>query len=393
MAAMVRAYGDFAAAEDALQEAYLAAAEQWPASGVPRDPGAWLIRVASRRLIDQVRSEGARRRREQRVSRQESTEPPQASASDDTLSLLVLCCHPALAPASRVALTLRAVNGLTTAQIAHAFLVPETTMAQRITRAKRTLRTSGARFELPGGEDLDRRVTSVLHVVHVAFTEAHAPSMGAEPVDVDLADEAMRTSRLLDSALRASGRDHAEASGLRALLLLTHARRPARIDSAGELVTLADQDRSRWLAPLIGEGIALLEEVLPRGGGGPFQLQAAIAAVHAEAECWATTDWPQILELYRMLVRLDSGPAVRLNLAVAASMVHGPQAGLRLVDALGANLSLRRHHRWHAVRAHLLESQGELEPARTAFAMAAQLTASLPEQRYLQRQIARLGPA
>ncbi|MEO8828356.1 DUF6596 domain-containing protein [Lapillicoccus sp.] len=404
VAALARRHGDFDGAEEATQEALLAAARQWPREGVPDNPRGWLIRVASRRLVDQWRSDAAREKRELAVTIQQGTPLLVAPAAggdsgaegDDTLLLLLLCCHPVLSPPSRVALTLRAVGGLSTGQIAAAFLVPESTMAQRISRAKATLRDSGARFMTPDGEapaDLPDRLVAVMHVLYLVFNEGYATSRGAELVDVSLTKEAIRLARRLHGAVSdpAKGVDRAEAAeaaGLLALMLLTDARRPARIDAAGDLVPLEYQDRRRWDRCAIAEGVALVEAVLPHGRVGPFQLQAAIAAVHDESPTWGDTDWLQIAMLYRMLAGIAPNPATTLGLAVAVGMAHGPDAGLEVLRPLENRPDLANHHRLHAVRAHLLDMAGRHEEAVEAYRLAARLTASIPEQRYLNARAA-----
>jgi RNA polymerase sigma factor (sigma-70 family) len=393
LAALVRRYGDFDAAEDAVQEALLAAARQWPVDGLPDNPRGWLIRVASRRLVDQRRAEQARADREVLVARHTPAEALVAPAADsadgtardDSLALLLLCCHPALTRPSQVALTLRAVAGLSTAQIARAFLVPEPTMAQRISRAKARLRQAGARFTLPAAEQLPGRVAAVAQVLYLIFTEGHTATTGTGLSDVSLADEAVRLARQLHRHLPAVG----EVTGLLALMLLTDARRAARTRPDGELVPLAEQDRSRWDRARIAEGVRLIEGALPTGPVGPYQLQAAIAAVHAEAPRAADTDWAQIEALYGMLHAVAPGPMVTLNHAVAVAMVDGPAAGLAMVEPLLGDPRLRRHHRLHAVRAHLLEMDGRDEEARAAYATAARLATSIPEQRYLNAKAGR----
>ena len=381
LVALVHRYGDFDAAEDAVQEALLAAARQWPAEGVPDNPRGWLIRVASRRLVDQWRSEAARAVREELVTRQPAA--PAGPDGDDSLGLLLLCCHPALLRPSQVALTLRAVGGLSTAQIARAFLVPEATMAQRISRAKARLRQAGARFTLPAVTELPDRVAAVAQVLYLVFTEGHTATTGTGLTDTSLAAEAIRLTRTLHRLLP---RD-TEVSGLLALMLLTDARQAARTRPDGSLVPLAEQDRSRWDRARIAEGIALVEGALAAGPVGPYQLQAAIAAVHAEAATAADTDWAQIELLYRMLAERAPGPVVTLNHAVAVAEVRGPAAGLDMLAPLLADPALRRHHRLHAVHAHLLERAGRLDDARTAYATAARLATSIPEQRYLNSRL------
>ncbi|GAA5167748.1 RNA polymerase sigma factor [Ornithinimicrobium tianjinense] len=407
LAALVRRSGDLEGSEDAAQEALLAALTQWPAEGLPRDPRAWLVRVASRRQVDAWRSSSARAARERREAdgipsdRRVAPSPeeevlaragadgtglPALAGGDDTLGLMLLCAHPSLPAPSQVALTLRAVAGLTTGQVASGFLVPEATMAQRISRAKARLRAEGARFGDVAEADLPGRVAAVLRVLYLVFNEGYATSGGPQLVDVALSTEAVRLARHVADQVP----DHLEAQGLLALMLLTDARRAARTDADGELVPLADQDRSRWDRDQVAEGVKILERVLPQGRPGPYQLQAAIAAVHAEAPAAAETDWLQICALYRMLRRLDPSPAVTLNLAVAVGMAHGPQAGLRVLDEVLALPAMVRHHRTHAVRAHLLETSGREGEALEAYRTAAGLTRSLPEQRYLHRRAAAL---
>jgi RNA polymerase sigma factor (sigma-70 family) len=396
LAAVLRRSGDFDAAEDAVQEALVAAARQWPADGTPDNPKAWLIRVASRRLLDQRRADQARADREVRVIRRASPEAflapaadsPDGGERDDSLTLLLLCCHPALTRPSQVALTLRAVAGLSTAQIARAFLVPEATMAQRIGRAKARLAQAGARFTLPSAEELPGRVAAVAHVLYLIFTEGHTASAGSDLTDLSLADEAIHLTRQLHRHLPAVG----EVTGLLALMLLTDARRAARTNPDGSLVPLADQDRSLWDRAQIAEGVRLIEAALPTGPVGPYQLQAAIAAVHAEASSAQATDWAQIETLYRMLDALAPGPAVTLNHAVAVAMVDGPAGGLAMLQPLLEDRRLRHHHRLHAVHAHLLEMAGKDAEARAAYATAARLATSIPEQRYLNAKAARPAP-
>jgi RNA polymerase sigma factor (sigma-70 family) len=385
LGALVRRHGQFDAAEDAVQEALLAAALQWPSDGIPDSPRSWLTAVASRRLVDEWRSESARRRREHSDVLLDVERPP-APEQDDTLTLLFLCCHPALSGPSQLALTLRAVGGLTTTEIAAAFLVPEATMAQRISRAKQSIRTAGARFDLPPEPERAERLRVVLHVLYLIFNEGYTTSSGAQLHRADLTAEAIRLARML---LRGAP-DSLEVAGLLALMLLTDARRAARTDADGWLVPLAEQDRSRWNAEQIAEGIALVSRTLGRGPIGPYQLQAAIAAVHDEAADAAGTDWPQILALYGVLETVSPGPVVTLNRAVALAMVHGPRAGLALLGTLDDDDRMARHHRLDAVRAHLLELAGEPDAAREAYQRAARLTASQPEQHYLTLRAARL---
>ena len=380
LGALLRRHGDLGDCEDAAQEALEAAARQW--RELPENPRGWLITVASRRLIDRARADTARADRELAAAAEEP--PPAPPDRDDGLELLLLCCHPALSRPSQVALTLRAVSGLSTAEIAAAFLVPEATMGQRLSRARATLREAGARFGLPAPGELPARVAAVLDVLHLVFNEGYTRSAGDALLDGELTREAIRLTRELLRALP----DHDEVAGALALMLLTQAREPARADERGDLIPLAEQDRSRWRREEIAEGVAILERVLPRGPVGRFQLQAAIAAVHAGAPDAAATDWAQIRALYDMLERVAPGPAVTLNRAVAVGMESGPAAGLTIVDGLLQDPRMARHHRTHAVRAHLLELAGDRTAAAEAYARAAALTASRPEQRYLNRRAA-----
>jgi RNA polymerase sigma factor (sigma-70 family) len=396
LGALVRRYGHFDACEDAVQEALLAAAVQWPDGGVPRNPRGWLITVASRRLTDQWRSEQARQRREDTVATMappgELVAPAADEAAppdqDDTLTLLFLCCHPALSPTSQVALTLRAVGGLTTAQIARAFMVPEATMAQRISRAKQRITTSGIPFGLPPRDERPDRLRVVLQVLYLVFNEGYTATSGPDLHRGELTSEAIRLVRALHRLLP----DDGEVAGLLALMLLTDARRPARTRSDGTLVPLADQDRGRWNQAFIQEGVALITDTLARAPLGPYQLQAAIAAVHDEAASAADTDWAQILALYELLERVAPNPMVTLNHAVAVAMAHGPRAGLDLLGPLDADDRLAGHHRLAAVRGHLLEMAGEVAAARACYQAAARRTTSLPERRYLESRAARLAP-
>jgi len=371
--ALVRRYGDFSKCEDAVQEALLAAAVQWPRDGVPDNPKAWLITTASRRRIEMWRSEAARIRREETVA---ALEPPPSSepvVQDDTLTLVLMCCHPALTRPSQVALTLRAVGGLTTAEIARAFLVPEPTIGQRISRAKQKLR--GAQFVLPPPDELPGRVAAVLQVLYLVFTEGHTASAGDAVNRVELTAEAIRLARQLHARLPEDG----EVTGLLALMLLTDARRPARTGPGGVPIPLADQDRSRWDASAIAEGSALIEHALTTAAVGPYQLQAAIAAVHDEAPTADETDWPQILLLYDLLRQLAPGPMVTLNRLVALARVEGPAAALAELDALDLD-----HYRVDVVRAHLLDLSGDPDGARACYRRAARRTLSLPEREYLE---------
>ncbi|MFJ1705840.1 RNA polymerase sigma factor [Kitasatospora sp. NPDC088346] len=391
---LTRRFGDFAAAEDAVQEALLAAAVQWPEEGRPDNPRGWLIQVAQRRMTEEVRSEQARRRREDRVAREEPADRRSAPAADtadatgrdDTLTLLFLCCHPALSPPSSLALTLRSVGGLTTAEIARAFMVPEATMGQRISRAKQRVKASGVPFRLPEGDGWAQRLDAVLHVLYLIFNEGYATGAGDDLQRVELSREAIRLARAVHAELP----DDSEVTGLLALMLLTHARSAARTGPAGELVPLAEQDRRRWDAAAIAEGVALITAALPAGPVGPYQVQAAIAAVHDEAATAAETDWPQILALYGVLERLSESPVVALNRVVATAMVHGPEAGLAALDAVGRDPRLTGHHRVTVVRAHLLEMAGDRRAAAELFRAASRATASLPERHHLAIRAARL---
>ncbi|MEO9176769.1 MAG: DUF6596 domain-containing protein [Gaiellales bacterium] len=395
LGALVRRHGQFDACEDAVQEALIAAASRWPAEGVPENPHGWLVAVASRRLVDHWRSEHARRRREENVALLEPPSDARSSAPeetspqdhDDALTLLYLCCHPALTPPSQIALTLRAVGGLTTAQIASAFLVAETTMAQRISRAKQLIKASGSEFRRPAEPERAERLRAVLHVLYLIFNEGYTASSGADLQRTDLTDEAIRLARMAHRVLP----DDGEVAGLLALMLLTEARRDARTTAEGDLVALAEQDRRRWDRRAIDEGVALLTGALARGVPGPYQLQAAIAAVHDEAERPDDTDWPQILALYLLLEHVEPNPIVTLNRAVALAMVRGPRAGLELIATLDDDERLAGHHRLAAVRAHLLDLAGERELARAAFRDAARRTTSMPEQRYLELRAAALA--
>ena len=374
LSALVRRYGDFDACEDAVQEALLAASLQWPGDGVPDNPRGWLLTVASRRRIEVLRNEAARQRREEMIAA--APEPQPASSVDDSLTLLMLCCHPSLSPQSQVALTLRAVGGLTTSEIARAFLVPEATIGQRISRAKAKLQ--GARFALPPASEQPERLAAVLHVLYLIFNEGYTASSGSSLHRVELSAEAIRLTRQLHSALPHEG----EVAGLLALMLLTDGRRPARTTADGALVPLPEQDRTRWDAQAISEGTELIASTLQSAPVGPYQLQAAIAAVHDEAKRAEDTDWREILMLYELLESTAPGPMVTLNRIVAVAMVHGPAAGLALLD--DADPALKDHHRLAAVRAHLLELSGDRAAARSAYQLAARLTQSVPEQRYLQ---------
>jgi RNA polymerase sigma factor (sigma-70 family) len=395
LGAVVRRYGDFSAAEDAVPEALLAASSQWPSAGVPDNPRAWLIQVAARRLTDRVRSERARRRRENALLAQSDFAEPTAPAPDgdeeperdDTVLLLFMCCHPALTRPSAIALTLRAVGGLTTGEIASAFMVPEATMAQRISRAKATIKSSGVPFHMPTEDERDARLGAVLHVLYLIFSEGYASSSGTALQRVDLAAEAIRLARAVLGGLPAN----AEVLGLLSLLLLTDARRAARSGPHGELIPLDEQDRSLWNRAQIAEGVELVSRALSRGAVGAFQVQAAIAACHDEAPRVEDTDWPQIAALYGVLERMNDNPMVTLNRAVAVAMAESPQAGLTLLEPLLSDPRMAKHHRLAATRAHLLERAGEHEAALELFRQAAELTTSVPERNYLLLKAARLA--
>ncbi len=380
---VIRRFGDFGAAEDAVQEALVAAALHWPGEGVPASPRGWLIQTAVRRMTDQLRSEHARRRREGAAAMREPP-PAEVTGHDDTLILLFMCCHPALTAASAIALTLRAVGGLTTAEIANAFLVPESTMAQRISRAKQRIKTSGVPFRLPTSDERVRRLRSVLHVLYLIFNEGYASSVGRDLHRTELSGEAIRLTAMMHRMLP----DDGEVGGLLALMLLTDARRPARTGPGGELIPLAEQDRTLWDRRMIAEGIGLITSAMAKGAVGEYQLQAAIAAVHDQAANVGDTDWPQILALYGLLERMTGNPMVALNRAIAAAMVHGPAAGLKLLEAL--DVPLAGHYRLDAVRAHLREMAGDVRQAIAHYRAAASRTTSLPEQHYLATQAARL---
>jgi RNA polymerase sigma factor (sigma-70 family) len=383
---LVRRHGQFDACEDAVQEALVAAALQWTKDGVPGSPRSWLLTVASRRLVDEWRSESARRRREEAAATLELADPGQPSGRDDTLALLFLCCHPSLSAPSQLALTLRAVGGLTTAEIANAFLVPEATMAQRISRAKQSIRDAGLRFDLPPEPERAERLRVVLQVLYLVFNEGYTTTSGAALQRADLTTEAIRLARMVHDLTPGEG----EVAGLLALMLLTEARRAARTSTDGSLVPLPEQRRDLWNASQIEEGVALVTRTLGKGPVGPYQLQAAIAAVHDEAASPEATDWPQILALYEVLEQVSPSPIVTLNRAVAVGMVHGPRAGLAVLGSLDGDARMAQTHRLDAVRGHLLELAGYEASARESYLRAARMTASVPEQRYLTLRATRL---
>jgi RNA polymerase sigma factor (sigma-70 family) len=395
---LVRRYRTFDECEDAVQEALAAASAQWPTEGVPDNPRAWLVTVAGRRLVDQARSDIARRHREETVAAMApgdqliapaADDDLRAADHDDTLTLLVLCCHPSLSSPTQAALTLRAVGGLTTAEIARAYFVPEATMAQRISRAKQSIKRAGSRFEMPAEPELTDRLRVVLQVLYLIFNEGYTASSGSVLARADLTHEAIRLTR----AVHELRPDDGEVAGLLALMILTEARRPARTGPDGELVPLAEQDRTRWDADTIRVGLELVATTLPHGPVGPYQVQAAIAAVHAEAPSAADTDWPQILSLYDLLSVLAPNPMVTLNRVVALAMVQGPRAALDVLASLDTDEQLAGHHRIDAVRAHLLDMAGNGSAARAAYQQAARKTTSVPEQRYLLARAARVGAA
>jgi RNA polymerase sigma factor (sigma-70 family) len=404
LGAVIRRFGDFSTAEDAVQEALLAAAVQWPQEGVPDNPRGWLIQVAARRMTDHLRTELSRRRREGLVVMQVPASPLSLAHlepsfveqgenqldQDDTLILLFMCCHPALTRPSAIALTLRAVGGLTTAEIASAFLVPEATMAQRISRAKQRIKSSGVPFRMPTERERAERLSAVLHVLYLIFNEGYTSSSGPDLRRSDLSNEAIRLTRAVHNLLPPTVEGAGEVAGLLALMLLTDARRQARSGPDGELIPLAEQDRTLWDRTAISEGIALITNTLSRGSIGAYQLQAAIAALHDEAGRAEDTDWPQILALYGLLKRMSDNPMVTLNHAIAAAMVHGPAAGLELLEALDADERMADHHRLDAVRAHLHEMAGDHAAAIARYLAAADRTTSIPERNYLTTKAGRL---
>lgn len=391
LAALVRRFGDFASCEDAVQEALLNASQQWPVGGIPDRPRGWLLRVASRRLVDSWRQDGTRREREHRFY-EESTRSgvPDSHNSmledqDASLEVLALCCHPTLTTESQVSLVLRAVLGLSTKQIAAVFLIPDATAGQRISRAKATIDEHHRRFPTP--ESMADRLPAILHALYLMFTTGHSLPHGDDVSDSAISSEAVRLARLLHDELPAEG----EVAGLLALLLLSNARRPARTSPGGNLVRLKDQDRGLWDHVAIAEGVALLERALPVGPVGAYQLQAAIAAVHAEAVTWEETDWPQIAELYSMLSRVSPSPTVTMNYAVALNEVDGPEVALRMLEPLLDDQRMSRSHRLHAARAPMFERLGDREKALEAYRTASRLCTNISEQRYLNAQIVRLS--
>lgn len=394
LSALTRRFGDFSSAEDAVQEALIAASKQWTQDNLPDNPRAWLTRVAFRRMVDQIRADEARKRRETLatvalpIDQQVAMTVDQIdNEEDDTLSLLFLCCHPSLTSTSAITLTLRAVGGLTTAEIARAFLVPEATMGQRISRAKQTIQTAGATFSTPEPSELPQRLVPVLHVLYLIFNEGYTSSSGLELIRTDLASEAIRLAREVNRLVPSNG----EVMGLLALMLLTDARRPARTTATGNLIPLAEQDRSLWNREMIAEGVELVSTALGQGVIGQYQLQAAIAAAHDEAPSAAETDWQDILGLYTVLARLIDNPMILLNRAIAVAMVSGPEAGLKLLDELETDSRLQDHHRLHATRAHFLEMTGDIQTAIRHYRNAAARTTSIPEHHYLTTKAALLA--
>ena len=381
---VVRRSRDFATAEDAVQEALIAAADQWSREGVPDNPRGWLIHIALRRFADHARSDISRRNREATVASEAPLVVPPVEEEplidpDDTLVLLFMCCHPALTSASAIALTLRAVGGLTTAEIAKAFLVPESTIGQRISRAKQSIKASAVPFRIPGADERAERLSSVLHVLYLIFNEGYTASSGAGLYRTDLSNEAIRLTRAVHTLLP----DNGDVAGLLALMLLTDARRAARTGAQGALIPLDEQDRALWDRQAIAEGVALASAALAKGSVGEYQVQAAIAAVHDEAARAEDTDWPQILALYNVLRRMSDNPLVALNHAIATAMVDGPNAGLALLALLEDDERLRGNHRLAAVRAHLLERAGKRDAAVALYREAASQTTSFPERTYL----------
>jgi len=388
LGALVRRYGQFEECEDAVQETVVAATLAWPTSGTPANPRGWLITVASRRLIDQIRSDHARKAREMTVALEElPSAEGETAAADDTLILLYLCCHPALTPASQTALTLRAVGGLTTAEIAHAFLVPEGTMAARISRAKQSIKAAGSQFRMPAPEELDDRLSAVLHTLYLIFNEGYTASSGENLNRAELTHEAIRLTRMVHRQLPNDG----EVAGLLALMLLTDSRRTARTTTSGDLIPLAEQDRTRWDRTLIDEANSLLVGTMARSPLGPYQLQAAIAATHADAQRAEETNWQQVHVLYKLLERIAPNPMVTLNRAVALAQTSGPEAALEVLTDLDADPRMKNHHRLHAVRAYLLEMSGDMPAAREQYMLAARGTASMTERRYLESRASQLA--
>jgi RNA polymerase sigma-70 factor, ECF subfamily len=398
VATLIRVLGDFDLAEEAVQDAFIAALEVWPERGVPANPGAWITTTARNRAIDRLRRRRRLRDKTEELARDAAIETelaaiePGADADgempipDDRLRLIFTCCHPALPLDGRVALTLRTLGGLTTPEIARAFLVPETTLAQRLVRAKRKIRDAGIPYRVPPREVLPERLGGVLKVLYLVYNEGYSATSGDALVRRELSAEAIRLTRIVISLLP----DEPEAMGLLALMLLHDARREARVDSAGDLVLLEDQDRSQWDTARIGEGRELVERALACRRPGPYQIQAAIAALHDEATSWPATDWPQIVELYRALMAIEPSPVVELNLGAAVAMAEGPAVGLAMIDGIAQEGALDDYPYLHAARAELLRRLERWSEAATAYRRALALTTNLTERTFLERRLAAL---